>query len=99
MCSECDYADRYPYYGLPVTPESRKLRDEAERCRESALRCFIAESDCDNPKRADALWREECRNTADACFLCSNARRLELESALQCEAIEYPNCPNRKRMR
>lgn len=31
--------------------------------------------------------------------MCSNARRLELESALQCEAIEYPNCPNRKRMR
>lgn len=28
--------NRCPYYGLPVTPESRKLRDEAERCRESA---------------------------------------------------------------
>lgn len=49
MCSKCGYADRYPYYGLPVTPESSRLRDEAERCRESALRCFIAESDCDNP--------------------------------------------------
>lgn len=99
MCSKCGYADRYPYYGLPVTPESSRLRDEAERCRESALRCFIAESDCDNPKRADALWRESCRKSAEACFLCSNARRLELESALQCEAIEYHNCPNRKRMR
>lgn len=99
MCSKCGYADRYPYYGLPVTPESSRPRNEAERCRKSALRCFIAESDCDNPKRADALWRESCRKSDEACFLCSNARRLELESALQCEAIEYPNCPNRKRMR
>jgi hypothetical protein len=99
MCEKCPIDQRYPYYGFPVTPDSRKLRDKAERCRESALRCFIAESDCDNPKRADALWREECRNTAEACFLCSNARRLEMEEALQCRAIDYPNCPNRKRMR
>lgn len=77
MGEKCPIDQRYPYYGFPVTPDSRKLRDEAERCRESALRCFIAESDCDNPKRADALWREECRNTAEACFLCSNARRLK----------------------
>lgn len=87
MCEKCPIDQRYPYYGFPVTPDSRKLRDKAERCRESALRCFIAESDCDNPKRADALWREECRNTAEACFLCSNARRLEMEEALQCRAI------------
>ena len=99
MCEKCPIGQRYPYYGFPVTPDSRKLRDEAERYRESALRCFIAESDCDNPKRANALWLEECRNTAEACFLCSNARRLEMEEALQCRAIEYPNCPNRKRMR
>lgn len=65
MCEKFPIDQRYPYYGFPVTPDSRKLRDEAERCRESALRCFIAESDCDNPKRADALWREECRNTAE----------------------------------
>lgn len=69
MCEKCPIDQRYPYYGFPVTPDSRKLRDEAERYRESALRCFTAESDCDNPKRANALWREECRNTAEACFL------------------------------
>lgn len=40
MCEKCPIDQRYPYYGFPVTPDSRKLRDEAERCRESALRCF-----------------------------------------------------------
>lgn len=99
MCGKCPIDQRYPYYGFPVTPDSRKLRDEAERCREIAIRCFVAESDCAGVKRADALWREMCRAGDEARFLCSNARRLEMEEALQCRAIEYPNCPNRKRMR
>ena len=90
MCEKCPIDQRYPYYGFPVTPDSHKLRDEAERYRES---------DCADVKRADALWREMCRAGDDARFLCSNARRLEMEEALQCRAIEYPNCPNRKRMR
>lgn len=75
MCEKCPIDQRYPYYGFPVTPDSRKLRDEAER------------------------YREMCRAGDEARFLCSNARRLEMEEALQCRAIEYPNCPNRKRMR
>jgi hypothetical protein len=99
MCEKCPIDQRYPYYGFPVTPDSRKLRDEAERYREIAIRCFVAESDCADVKRADALWREMCRASDEARFLCSNARRLEMEEALQCRAIEYPNCPNRKRMR
>lgn len=57
MCEKCPIDQRYPYYGFPVTPDSRKLRDEAERYREIAIRCFIAESDCADVKRADALWR------------------------------------------
>lgn len=99
MCEKCPIDQHYPYYGFPVTPDSRKLRDEAERYREIAIRCFVAESDCADVKRADALWREMCRAGDEARFLCSNARRLEMEEALQCRAIEYPNCPNRKRMR
>lgn len=57
MCEKCPIDQRYPYYGFPVTPDSRKLRDEAERYREIAIRCFVAESDCADVKRADALWR------------------------------------------
>lgn len=30
MCEKCPIDQRYPYYGFPVTPDSRKLRDEAE---------------------------------------------------------------------
>lgn len=84
-----------------VFPDARfpQAADEAERYREIAIRCFVAESDCADVKRADALWREMCRASDEARFLCSNARRLEMEEALQCRAIEYPNCPNRKRMR
>lgn len=99
MCEKCPIDQRYPYYGFPVTPDSRKLRDGAERYREIAIRCFVAESDCADVKLVDALWREMCRAGDEARFLCSNARRLEMEEALQCRAIEYPNCPNRKRMR
>lgn len=55
MCEKCPIDQRYPYYGFPVTPDSRKLRDEAERYREIAIRCFVAESDCADVKRADAL--------------------------------------------
>lgn len=29
MCEKCPIDQRYPYYGFPVTPDSRKLRDEA----------------------------------------------------------------------
>lgn len=61
MCEKCPIDQRYPYYGFPVTPDSRKLRDEAERYREIAIRCFVAESDCADVKRADALWREPVR--------------------------------------
>lgn len=78
MCEKCPIDQRYPYYGFPVTPDSRKLRDEAERYREIAIRCFVAESDCADVKRADALWREMCRAGDEARFLCSNARRLEI---------------------
>lgn len=28
MCEKCPIDQRYPYYGFPVTPDSRKLRDE-----------------------------------------------------------------------
>lgn len=45
MCEKCPIDQRYPYYGFPVTPDSRKLRDEAERYREIAIRCFVAERD------------------------------------------------------
>jgi hypothetical protein len=31
MCEKCPIDQRYPYYGFLVTPDSRKLRDEAER--------------------------------------------------------------------
>ena len=55
MCEKCPIDQRYPYYGFPVTPDSRKLRDGAERYREIAIRCFVAESDCADVKRADAL--------------------------------------------
>lgn len=41
--SICSSADYYPYYGFPVATESI-MQDEAERCRESAVRCLIAES-------------------------------------------------------
>ena len=51
------------------------------------------------PEQQWTWWREMCRAGDEARFLCSNARRLEMEEALQCRAIEYPNCPNRKRMR
>lgn len=61
MCEKCPIDQRYPYYGFPVTPDSRKLRDGAERYREIAIRCFVAESDCADVKRADALWCEMCR--------------------------------------
>lgn len=44
MCEKCPIDQRYPYYGFPVTPDSRKLRDGAERYREIAIRCFVAES-------------------------------------------------------
>lgn len=81
MCEKCPIDQRYPYYGFPVTPDSRKLRDGAERYREIAIRCFVAESDCADVKRADALWREMCRAGDEARFLCSNARRLEMEEA------------------
>lgn len=64
MCEKCPIDQRYPYYGFPVTPDSRKLRDEAERYREIAIHCFVAESDCADVKRADALWREMCRAVA-----------------------------------
>lgn len=99
MCSKCNIADRYPYYGFPVTPESQELRDEAERYYERGIECFIASCDCDNVKRSDALDRESEREFHESRFLLSNARRLEIEEAMQCQAIEYPNCPNRKRMR
>ena len=66
MCEKCPIDQRYPYYGFPVTPDSHKLRDEAERYREIAIRCFVAESDCADVKRADALWREMCRAVAVA---------------------------------
>lgn len=52
MCEKCPIDQRYPYYGFPVTPDSHKLRDEAERYREIAIRCFVAESDCADVKRA-----------------------------------------------
>ena len=72
MCEKCPIDQRYPYYGFPVTPDSRKLRDGAERYREIAIRCFVAESDCADVKRADALWREMCRAGDEARFLCSS---------------------------
>ena len=92
MCEKCPIDQRYPYYGFPVTPDSRKLRDEAERYREIAIRCFVAESDCADVKRADALWREMCRAGDEARFLCSNARRLEMEEALQCRSRSWLTC-------
>ena len=69
MCEKCPIDQRYPYYGFPVTPDSRKLRDEAERYREIAIRCFVAESDCADVKRADALWRGVAVAVASAVFL------------------------------
>lgn len=100
MCEKCPIDQRYPYYGFPVTPDSRKLRDEAERCRESALRCFIAESDCDNPKRADALWR--AKSVAIPLRRVSYVAMHVVWSWKKPYSVglsEYPNCPNRKRMR
>lgn len=72
MCEKCPIDQRYPYYGFPVTPDSRKLRDEAERYREIAIRCFVAESDCADVKRADALWRVVCYVRARS-FVCDHS--------------------------
>ena len=97
MCADCPLSERYPYYGLPETLESSMLRHEAHVHYESGIRCFIAACDCPDAKRAAALDRESERNFHAGKFLCSNARRMELESALQCNPIEYPNCPNHRK--
>lgn len=99
MCDECDPRDRYPYYGYPVTELSKKFRDAADKQRKIAERYFIASCDWSDPKKSDLYWKHALIAINWARFESSNARRDEMETATQCRAIEYPNCPKRKRLR
>ena len=41
MCSKCGYADRYPYYGLPVTPYAVLSLKATAIIRNVLMRCGV----------------------------------------------------------